>query len=65
MVDKLVCAKLEDKQASNEGCDVEAHIVVVDHVEKSVSAWRCALKEEDGDAAVLLLGMRGGQPGPD
>lgn len=39
VVDELVGAELENKQAPNEGGDVEANIVVVDHVERSVIAW--------------------------
>jgi len=39
VVDELVGAELENKQAPNEGGDVEANIIVVDHVEKSVIAW--------------------------
>ena len=40
MVNELVCAKLEHKQAPNEGGDVKGDVIVVDHVEKSVIAWR-------------------------
>jgi len=38
VINELVCAELENKQAPNEGGDVKTDIVVVDHVEKSVIA---------------------------
>jgi hypothetical protein len=38
VIDELVGTELENKQAPDEGGDVEADIVVVDHVEKSVIA---------------------------
>jgi hypothetical protein len=44
MVDELVGTELENKQAPNEGGDIEANIVVVDHVEKSVIA--CGAQRE-------------------
>ena len=39
VVDELIGAELENKQAPNEGGDVEADIVVVDHIENSVITW--------------------------
>ena len=48
VVDELIGAELENEQASNEGGDVEANIVVVDHVEKSVIAWRNVQRGERG-----------------
>lgn len=47
MVDELIGAELENKQAPNEGGDVEADIVVVDHVEKSVIAWSNVYSREE------------------
>lgn len=46
VVDELVGTELENKQAPNEGGDVKANIVVVNHVEKSVIAWRSVKREE-------------------
>jgi hypothetical protein len=51
VVDELVGAELENKQAPNEGGDVEADIVVVDHVEKSVIAWSSECEEKRGEIA--------------
>jgi len=48
MVDELVGTELENKQAPNEGGDIEVNIVVVDHVEKSVIA--CGAQRERGEA---------------
>ena len=55
MVDELVGTELENKQAPNEGGDIEAYIVVVDHVEKSVIACGAQREERSGREKTLLF----------